>query len=38
MLYDGANELRSGKVRVDARPATSAGSLVSSPGFQSTTA
>ena len=31
MLYDGANELRSGKVRVDARPATSAGSTSGSP-------
>ncbi len=38
MLYDGANELRSGKVRVEARPATADGSVVSSPGFQSTTA
>ena len=31
MLYDGANELRSGKVRVDARPATSAGSTSGRP-------
>lgn len=38
MLYDGANELRSGKVRVEASPATAEGSVVSSVGFQSTTA
>ena len=31
MLYDGANELRSGKVRVEASPATSAGSHVGMP-------
>ena len=35
MLYDGANELRSGNVLVDARPATSAGST---SGVHSTTA
>ncbi|CFE40680.1 Uncharacterised protein [Mycobacterium tuberculosis] len=35
MLYDGANELRSGKVRVEARPATSDGSI---SGCQITTA
>ena len=38
MLYDGANELRSGKVRVEASPATSAGSAAFSAGFHSTTA
>ncbi|EUA44411.1 putative ATP-dependent helicase domain protein [Mycobacterium xenopi 3993] len=38
MLYDGANELRSGNVRVEASPATSAGSAVSSWGSQITTA
>ena len=31
MLYDGANELRSGKVRVEARPATSDGSTSGMP-------
>ena len=35
MLYDGAKELRSGKVRVDASPATSAGST---SGVHNTTA
>ncbi|SKJ84241.1 Uncharacterised protein [Mycobacteroides abscessus subsp. massiliense] len=35
MLYDGANELRSGKVRVDAKPAISVGST---SGVHSTTA
>lgn len=38
MLYDGANELFSGNVRVDASPATADGSEVSSAGCQSTTA
>ena len=37
MLYDGANELRSGKVRVEAKPAISTGSEVESCGFQITT-
>ena len=38
MLYDGANELRSGNVRVDANPAISVGSAVESFGFHNTTA